>query len=395
MSGFDVIVLGVGTMGSAACFHLARRGERVLGLEQFGIPHCLGSHHGDTRMIRMCYYEHPDYVPLLRRAYALWQDLEQLANERLLHATGGLYMGHPAGEFIAGALRAAREHGLDHEQLTQSDVRERFPQFRLPADYIGVWEPRAGFLLPECCVKVHATLASRHGAQIHDHEPVQEWSITPNGVQVRTTRDTYSARHLVICGGAWSASILRDLAPPLRVTRQVLGWVQPRHPELFRFGVLPVWAIDHADGTQHYGFPMLEGEPFGGVRPGFKIAHHWHGPHTTAETIDRTARAEDECDFRAVLGEVIPDADGPLLEMAVCMYTCSSDSHFIIEPPRQGRPVTIACGFSGHGFKFASVMGEILADLATAGSTPHPIGFLSTDRFQRQSSPPAEATSDR
>jgi sarcosine oxidase len=382
MPTFDVIVLGVGTMGSAACAHLARRGVRVLGLEQFGISHTIGSHHGDSRIIRLCYYEHPDYVPLLHRAYELWRDLENHSAQRLMHLTGGIYMGRPNGEFITGTLRAARQHKLDHDVLTHSDLRTRFPQFQLPHDYVGVWEPNAGFLLPEKCVSAHAVLALRGGAELHGHEPVVEWSADKRGVTVRTTRETYSAGHIVICGGAWSQSLLRDLGVPLKVTRQTLGWVQPRRQELFAFGVLPVWAIDHDDGTQHYGFPMLEGEAFGSARPGFKVAHHWQAEETSPDTINRVPQPQDEADFRPVLQSMIPDADGPLLSMAVCMYTCTPDSNFIIDSLLPERPVTIACGFSGHGFKFAGVIGEILADLATTGQTRHPISFLSSSRFQ-------------
>jgi len=383
MPTFDTIVLGVGSMGSAACFHLARRGVKVLGLEQFGIPHTLGSHHGDSRMIRLCYYEHPDYVPLLHRAYELWNELENHSAQRLLHMTGGIYMGPPDGEFIAATLRAASEHRLDHERLTRDDLRKRFPQFQVPDHFAGVWEPNAGFLLPEKVIAAHASLAMQHGAELHGCEPVLDWSADSRGASVRTSRGEYSARHLVVCGGAWSGKALRDLGVPLKVTRQVLGWVQPRKPELFAFGVMPVWAIDNPDNTQHYGFPMLDGEAFGSARPGFKIGHHWHAEQTTAETVNRMPRPEDENDFRPTLRAMIPDADGPLLSMGVCMYTCSPDSHFIIDrhPRVPGGNVTLACGFSGHGFKFSSVVGEVLADLALDGRTKHPIEFLGLSRF--------------
>ncbi len=384
MTTFDTIVLGVGSMGSAACFHLARRGVKVLGIEQFGIPHSLGSHHGDSRMIRLCYYEHPDYVPLLQRAYQLWDELENHSAQRLLHMTGGIYIGPPSSEFIAGTIQAATAHKLDHQRLSRDDLRKRFPQFRVPDDFIGVWEPNAGFLLPEKVVAAHATLAMRHVAELHGHEPALEWSADSRGVTVRTASAAYSARHLIICGGAWSEKVLRDIGVRLKVTRQVLGWVQPRRPEMFAFGVMPVWAIDAPDGTQHYGFPMLEGEAFGSARPGFKIAHHWHAEETSPETVNRVPRLEDEDDFRPTLRNLIPDADGPLLSMGVCMYTCSPDSHFIIDrhPHVASGNVTIACGFSGHGFKFSSVVGEVLADLATEGRTSHPIGFLGLSRFQ-------------
>src|SRR5688572_9923298 len=200
MPTFDTIVLGVGSMGSAACFHLARRGVKVLGLEQFGIPHSLGSHHGDSRMIRLCYYEHPDYVPLLHRAYELWDELENHSAQRVIFRTGGIYMGPLESEFIGSTLRAANEHNLEHDRLTREDLRKRFPQFQVPDHFIGVWEPNAGFLLPEKVVAAHASRAMQYGAELHGHEPALEWSADAAGVKVRTARAEYSARHLVICG---------------------------------------------------------------------------------------------------------------------------------------------------------------------------------------------------
>jgi len=376
---YDLIVCGVGAMGSAACAHLAKRGARVLGLEQFGIPHSLGSSHGESRMIRLCYYEHPDYVPLLRRAYELWDQLERESGQKLLHMTGGIYMGPvpPRSEFIAGAMRAAQQHGLPHEMLDHAQLRARYPQFHLPDDYVGLFEPNAGFLLPERVVAAHAQSALRHGAELHGHEPVLDWQADSHGVSVRTARANYTADQVIFCGGAWSQRLLGEIGVKLVVTRQVLGWVWPKRPELFALGVLPVWAIDNPDGTQHYGFPMHDG------RPGFKLSHHFHGAPTTAEAIDRIAHPEDEDDFRPTLRRFIPDADGPLLSMVVCMYTNSPDSHFIIDRhPRHERAI-IACGFSGHGFKFSSVIGEALADLALHGRTPLPIEFLSLKRFGR------------
>lgn len=374
---YDLIVCGVGAMGSAACYHLVKRGARVLGLEQFGIPHSLGSSHGESRMIRLCYYEHPDYVPLLRRAYELWDQLERESRQKLLHMTGGIYMGPapPRSEFIGGALRAAQQHGLAHEMLDRAQLRQRFPQFHLPDDHVGLFEPNAGFLLPERVVAAHAQLALAHGAVLHGHEPVLDWQSESGGVSVRTPSASYTADQIIFCSGAWSERVLGQIGVKLNVTRQVLGWVWPKRPELFALGVLPVWAIDNPDGTQHYGFPMHDG------RPGFKIAHHFHGAPTTAEIIDRTPHPEDENDFRPMLRRFIPDADGPLLSMAVCMYTNSPDSHFIIDRHPRHQRAMIACGFSGHGFKFSSVIGEALADLALLGRTPLPIEFLSLKRF--------------
>ena len=373
---FDVIVIGIGAMGSSACYHLARRGVRVLGLERFDIPHALGSSHGQSRMIRLAYYEHPDYVPLLRRAYELWHELEAVSGQKLLYLTGGLYIGEPEGEVVGGSLRAAREHRLEHELLTKSQLEHRFAQFKIPNGWVGMLEPQAGFLLPERVVSAHAEAALRNGAELHGREAVMDWSSSAAGVTVRTTRDEYRAKHLVFCGGPWSGTLLRDLGIELTVTRQVLAWVWPKEPGQFALGTLPVWAIDRGDGTLHYGFPMMSDVP------GFKVAHHGRGVVTDPDKVIRDVLPGDEATFRPILRQMIPAADGPLLSMRVCLYTNSPDSHFIIDRHPHHDYVTVACGFSGHGFKFASVVGEILADLALYGRTHLPAQFLGLSRFR-------------
>jgi sarcosine oxidase len=375
MNNFDVIVVGLGAMGSSACYHLARRGARVLGLEQFDIPHALGSSHGQSRMIRLAYYEHPDYVPLLKRAYELWHELEATSGQKLLYLSGGLYIGPPDAELVAGSFASARKHGLTHQLLSRDELARQFPQFHVPDDYVALHEPQAGFVLPERVVSAHAEGALRAGAELHGREPVMEWREEPGCIHVRTIRGDYRADRLVVCGGPWSGRLLADLGVPLTVTRQVLAWVWPRQPDLFALGRLPVWAIDRLDDTIYYGFPMMSDVP------GFKLAHHGPGPTTDPDCVAREVLAGDEETFRPVLRTMIPAADGPLLSMKVCLYTNSPDHHFILDQhPRHDR-VTIACGFSGHGFKFASVIGEILADYATTGTTRHPAAFLRLNRF--------------
>jgi sarcosine oxidase len=375
MNRFDLIVVGVGAMGSSACFELARRGVRVLGLERFYIPHALGSSHGQSRMIRMAYYEHPDYVPLLRHAYERWHELEQISGQKLLYLTGGVYAGPETGDLVAGSLRSAREHGLPFELLDHAELARRYPQFQVPENWVAVHEPNAGFLLPERVIAAFAAAALRAGAELHGRERVTQWGTDESGVRVRTDRDEYHANHLIFCGGPWSSALVGDLGVELTVTRQVLAWVWPREPEQFALGRLPVWAIDHLDGTLHYGFPMMDDVP------GLKVAHHGPGAATDPDRVARDPQPGDEQTFRPILREMIPVADGPLLSMRVCMYTNSPDGHFIIDRhPRHPR-VTIACGFSGHGFKFASVVGEILADLAIEGSTNLPAQFLQLSRF--------------
>ena len=374
-AGFDVIVVGIGAMGSAACRHLAGRGARVLGLERFDIPHALGSSHGFSRMIRLAYYEHPDYVPLLRRAYDLWRQLEADSGQNLLFETGGVYMGPPDGHVVRGAVGAAELHGLDHERLSRDTLARRFPQFALPEHFVGVWEPRAGFLVPEKVIAAQAEAALRAGADLRGREEVVRWEAGTSGVAVWTNKGEYRADRLVFCGGPWTTKLVRDLGVELVVTRQVLGWVWPRRPELFPLGTFPVWGIENADGSLAYGFPMTSDNP------GLKVARHGRGPATDPDQVRREATPADEAEVRGILSRNLPDGDGPLLSVRTCLYTNSPDGHFVIDFHPAHDRVVLACGFSGHGFKFASVIGQVLADLALDGASGLPVGFLGLRRF--------------
>ena len=384
MSGqnhFDVIVVGVGSMGSAACFHLAGRGFRVLGLDPFESPHTHGSHHGFSRMIRESYSEHPDYVPLLGRAYQLWSELEALGGAQLLHLTGAVYFGRSDGGIIPGALAAARQHGLSFRFLAGGEpVQKEFPAFRMPGEFAAFHEARGGFLVPEAAIRMHRERARSRGADLRAGEAVLSWKTTTGGVEVTTTKGVHHAGHLVFTAGAWTGRLLEELGIRLQVTRQVLAWFQPQiDPQSFSLGKFPCWFIENESPFGHYGFPILPDHP------GLKIAQHKPGdPIDPSEIHDpRYQPREDEIDnLRSVLQEYIPGSAGTLLETTVCLYTNSPDGHFIIGPLPGHDHVTIACGFSGHGFKFASVIGEILADLATDGTTAHPIDFLRPDRFQ-------------
>jgi sarcosine oxidase len=379
---FDVIVVGVGAMGAATCYALSRRGVRVLGLERFDVPNSQGSSGGQTRLIRQAYYEHPDYVPLLRRAYELWDTLGDEIGVKLLHRTGALYMGRPEGALVAGSLAAARLHGLAHELVDPGAVGERCGPFRVPEHFAVMHEPEAGFLLCDRAIAAFAERALRHGAVLHAREQVRSWIADKDGVRVVTDRATYQAAHLVLTAGAWTSALVRDLGIPLTVTRQVLGWVWPRDPDRFALGRFPCFAIeDDAPGFQgiYYGFPLMTGVPL--EVPGLKIAHHAPGPVAHPDALDRTTTAADEGDFRPALSKYLPDADGPLLSMRVCMYTMSPDQHFVIDRHPVHANVTIGCGFSGHGFKLAPTMGEALADLAMHGRSELPIGFLGRARL--------------
>lgn len=377
MKTYEVIVLGVGTMGAAACYHLAQRGASVLGLEQHAIPHTHGAHHGQSRVIRLAYYEHPDYVPLLKRAYTLWDELSEVCGQQVIHRTGGLYMGRKGQPFLEGALASAREHGLAHEHLDADQIRQRYPMFQVPDTHEAIFEEPAGFVVPDAVMAAHVTQALEHGAHLHGHTRVTGWETTPSGgVTVRTEKETYQAQNLLITAGAWTGEVLAELGLKLTVTRQTWGWFWPPDPTPFQYDAFPCWFYECPDGGGHYGFPMMPSDP------GFKLAQHL--PSSISGGPDRISReitAEDEALLREFLQEIIPGAHGDLLAIRTCLYTNSPDGHFIIDRHPKSERVHFACGFSGHGFKFASVMGEVLADLALQQQTAHPIEFLSTKRF--------------
>lgn len=371
---YDVIVLGLGAMGSAAAYHLARRAPRVLGLEQFTPAHDRGSSHGRSRVIREAYFEDPAYVPLIQRAYDLWDDLQREAETTLLIITGGVMIGPPNGELVTGTLASARQHRLRHEVLSAAELRQRFPAFQPDDQTVGVAEPRAGVLFPEECVRAHLDGAARAGAELRFEEPVIRWTVDRDAVWVTTPHATYTAGHLVITVGPWAPEILHETGLPLVVERNVMYWFQPERAELLAPPRFPVFIYEYARSRFFYGFPMLRGE-------GVKVAHHHSGEFCTPQTIRREVSDAEVERMRALLTRHLPTANGPLLSIATCMYTNTPDGHFVIDRHPAWPQVTIACGFSGHGFKFASVVGEILADLALDGRTRHPIDLFRVGRF--------------
>jgi sarcosine oxidase len=372
---FDAIVVGIGTMGAATCYQLARRGLRVLGLEQFGIPHAMGAHHGHSRMIRLAYFEHPDYVPLLARAYEAWRELEEQSGQRLLHVTGGIYMGPEGSELVEGALRSCQHHQLKHDLLNRHELQRRFPQFVTPAGYHGLYEDQAGFVLPEMAVTAYARLALLAGAQLRGYEPASDWQADGKKMTVTTTRGNYSCDRIIFTAGAWTRKLLASLKIPLRVTRQTLGWFWPQKPAEFSLGKFPVWFMETENSHGHYGFPMFS------ESLGFKLGLHKPAEAVDPDCVDRTFQEDDVAGLRQFLEAHIPSAAGPLLSASVCLYTVSPDSHFILDQLPSDSRVTWASGFSGHGFKFAGVIGEALADLATQGRSSLPIDFLRASRF--------------
>lgn len=368
MTSYDVIVAGLGGFGSAAAAHLASRGQRVLGLDQFPAAHANGASHGETRIVRQAYFEGTGYVPLLRRAYELWDQLSAVG-EPLLTRTGGVFLGEPGSRVFDGSLASAQQWELEHEVLEPAEVTRRFPAMRPPAGTAALFEPAAGFVSPERAVLAHLAAAARRGAELRHDEPVVSWSATAGGVQVQTGRGSYEAGHLVLAPGRWAPELLADLALPLRVERRVMHWFDPPDGvDDFRPGRFPVWIWDRADGTAPYGVPAV-----GAAGGGVKTSVHY--------SPDRPAADWTPAEIAELLAPLLPGLGGRHLRAVDCSYTLTPDENFVVGRHRGHDNVLVACGFSGHGFKFTPVLGEVLAQLVVDGSSPFSLELFDPLRF--------------
>ncbi|HLZ28735.1 MAG TPA: N-methyl-L-tryptophan oxidase [Chloroflexota bacterium] len=382
---YDVIIVGLGAMGSAAAYQLAHRGQRVLGLDAFPRGHTLGSSHGETRIIRMAYFEHPNYVPLLRRAYELWDQTAAASSTQLLHLTGGLFIGPPQGDLVAGSLRSAQTHGLPHALLDADEIRRRFPMLRPQSHEVGVFEERAGVLLPERCIDAQLDLAAAAGADLRHAAAVERWTARGGEVVVDTAAERFAGARLILTAGAWAGKLLRELELPLQPERIPLFWFEAlRDPHQFDLGQMPIW-IWHDPAGAFFTTPHV-------AWPGVKIGKHHSLQYVDPDTVEREVSAADEAPLRSFLERCVPDLAGSIAQSRVCMYTNTPDEHFLIDVHPAHPAVVYACGFSGHGFKFASVVGEILADLAMTGRATPDADFL---RAARLSDPQTGAGASR
>jgi sarcosine oxidase len=370
-----VIVVGLGIMGSATAWALARRGVRVVGLEQYAPFHALGSSHGKTRIIREAYFESPEYVPLVQRAYELWDELGERTGRRLLRVTGGVSIGRLDSPFIVGARESAQRHGLAHELLDAQEARKRFPVLALPDDFVALVEGRAGILFAEECWRAFCEDAVRHGAELRFGVRVHGFAPDGEGMTVETESGRLRADRVVVTAGPWSTTLLADLGLPLEVRRVLVVHVQPDDPTRFRPEVLPIFIMDVPEG-EYYGFPFLPDQ-------GVKFGRHDDGEVCTPESVRRTVTDDEVRWMTGVLQRYLPGAAREVLMTVTCLYTMTPDSHFMIDRHPEWPQVVFAAGFSGHGFKFASVMGEALADLALEGASRLPIGFLSFRRLAK------------
>jgi sarcosine oxidase len=374
MAQYDVAVIGLGAAGSAALRELARRGVRVAGFEQFTPGHDRGSSHGETRMIRLGYFEHPSYVPLLRRTYELWRALEHESGEPLLRVTGIVEIGPSEGEIVSGTLRASREHALPHDVMSASETMRRFPAFRIPDSFAGVFQPDGGYVAVESSLAAMLKSAQAGGAEIRDGEAVRSIAPTSSGVAIETDGGSHRADVAVVAAGAWTKTLLPELPVALRPTRQAMAWFEPTDATPFPPAQFPVFLLESRHGV-HYGFP-LDG------RGRVKIARHHHADETTdPERIDRRFSAGDEALIRSAIADHLPAANGALESGKTCLYTMTRGGDFVIDRLPAAKNVIVASACSGHGFKFAPVLGEILAQLAIDGRTPHDISRFSLARF--------------
>ena len=358
----DVVVIGAGAMGSAAAYALARRGARVTAIDRFAPPHARGSSHGRTRIIREAYFEHPAYVPLVRRAYHLWAELERGTGRALFRRTGGLTLGAEDGVLVSGALRSAREHAVDHEVLDAGALRRRVPALAPPPNTVAVLEHRAGVLFPERCVEALRAAARARGAQLLTEERVVRWDASSGFVSVTTDRAVHRARRVILAAGAWLAQLAPDLGVPLKVERQVVHWITPRkHPERVSARHLPVAIWEYAPGCMFYLIPD--------VGDGLKAALHHQGATVDPDAPIAPATAAEQAVVLALVDRYLNDAAGIVSESATCLYTNTPDGHFVIDAHPGLPEVIVASACSGHGFKFAPAIGDALADLAL-GSEP-------------------------
>lgn len=377
----EVLVVGLGAMGSCTLAALARRGVPALGIDRFAPPHAEGSSHGASRIIREAYYEDPAYVPLVREAYTEWARLSAESGRALFHQTGGLCYGPSDGPLVRGALASARAHDVAHELLDAREIHRRFPAHRLPEHYVGVLEPRAGWLDPEQCVTAALEVAVRHGATVRTQEQVRRVEPRPDGVRVTTDVATYEAARVVMSAGMWMGALVPSLEAYLTVQRNVLYWFTPDGLAPLDATRFPVFLGEIAPDQLWYGFPD--------VGAGVKVAMHHHGPTCTPATVDRAVQAAEVTAMRDRLAQWLPQANGRLQRTAVCTYTNTPDGHFVIDAHPESDRCWIVSPCSGHGFKFASAIGaRVAAAVAGEAGTPFPALFR-RDRLSTADRPTA------
>ncbi len=373
MAYWDVIVVGLGGVGSSAVYHLAAAGHRVLGLDQYPPAHDRGSSHGQTRIIRQAYFEHPSYVPLLRRAYELWGELEKACDQRLFHRTGVVEIGPADGIVVPGVLHAAREHGLDVETLCMSEVSRRWPGLTGRSSHVAVLERDAGFLRVEECVRCHLRQAAAHSATLRHNVGVTGWRIDGSGVEVETDSGTERSGRIVFACGPWSGQVLGEIGMTLKVKRKYQYWYSPAREGYGESDGFPCFFHETRDGF-FYGFPSLGDE-------GVKVARHSGGQLVECPSDVHPACESDRRQIENYLRQNLPGVGDSLCKWRGCYYTLTPDEHFIVDRHPEHEQVVVVAGLSGHGFKFTSVLGELATQLTETGTTNLDTSLLRANRL--------------
>ncbi|MBC7473105.1 MAG: N-methyl-L-tryptophan oxidase [Candidatus Sericytochromatia bacterium] len=369
-NNFDVIVVGLGAMGSSACYYLSQNNINVLGLDQFNPPHNFGSSHGETRIIREAYFEHPLYVPLVQRAYDLWEDLQQkttniksdklennesaLLSDRLFLKTSGLMLGKKDSGVVSGAKKSAETHNLNYKLFNSDQIKKNYPAFNIPADNIGILENRAGILFPEKCIKKYLEYAKNKGVKINYNEKMISWKSNNSNITVTTDKNVYYTDKLILSTGAWIKEIIPNLK--LKITRQVLFWLDTKGNDEFKSEKFPIYICEKNPEKIFYGFPDLG--------TGMKIAFHNHGQEIKPDNLDKNIYSDEIKEISDIVGKYFPKLKTNIIKSEVCMYTNTEDENFIIDYYPSNNNVIVASPCSGHGFKFSSAIGEILSQMA-------------------------------
>ncbi|NNE28510.1 MAG: N-methyl-L-tryptophan oxidase [Saprospiraceae bacterium] len=386
---YDLIILGTGTMGSSVCYHAAKAGLNVLGLDQFKPPHKNGSHSGGTRIIRQAYFEHPNYVPLLHSAYEGWNSWENEAGKTLFHKCGLAYGGEPESELISGVLRSVNDHQLNIEPSLGADKEAGFD---VPGSFKMLFEKNAGFAIADESIETVLELARKQGCDFQFDDRVVGWELRNGHVEVYTKKEVYKSRKIVITSGAYSGPLIPKLRRKVEVTRQKLFWFEIDNSESFQEGKFPCWCFQDPDYPGlFYGFPYFQTGTSHHPR-GLKIAYHYPGEIMSENFIGadhvETPYGEELVHIEKFIDKYLRLENPQLVDRATCFYSNSPDKDFIIDfLPGTDQKVVFAAGFSGHGFKFAPVIGKIVLDLTTLGNTGHPIDFLRLGRFSKTANP--------
>lgn len=367
MKQYDIAVIGAGAMGSAAAYHLAKSGKKILVLDRYAPPHSLGSSHGESRIIREAYFEHPMYVPLVRQAYALWNQLEQESGKKLFLQTGGLMISDKNNKVFSGAAASAATYGIAYDYLDNRAIKKRFPAFLPGKDMVALYEKFAGILFPAACIRAQLALSRKPNVTLQFNETVTQLQQAPDAITITTSGAAYKARKVIVSAGAWITAVIPEVKLPLEVKRQVLFWFTCANASEKRFMPenFPVFIWEYKPNHLFYGFPDLGN--------GIKIAIHHRGTPATADTINRKVSKQEVVEITALAKNHF-DSELQYRSSAVCMYTNTPDEHFIIDYHPDNRNIIIASACSGHGFKFSSAIGKILSEMALEEKLSFDIG---------------------